>query len=65
MLDTIMNDMRDRLGYLYFVYRVTSFDVYRKSLKVFLDQIFETNTKFPILDINKVFNLIASEYLEI
>lgn len=65
MLDAVRNENGERLGYLYFVFRITSFDVHGKNLPVFLDQSFTSSKNFPVLYLDKVFNLIVSEYLEI
>ncbi|QZM11792.1 hypothetical protein ABVS_1093 [Acinetobacter lwoffii] len=67
ILNAVKNENEEKLGYLYFVYRITSFDTHGKNLLVFLQQSFEntSNLNFPILDINNILNLIANEYIAI
>lgn len=63
MLDTSENDYQDKLGYLYFVYRITSFDTHAKSLEPLFDESFKKSCMFPVLKLPKVFDLIANQYL--
>lgn len=65
MLAALKNDYGDRLNYLYFVYRITSFDTHGKSLKPLFDESFNKDCNFPVLDLPKVFDLIANQYLVI
>ena len=65
MLVALKNDYGDRLNYIYFVYRITSFDTHGKSLKSLFDESFNKNCNFPVLDLPKSFNLIANQYLVI
>jgi len=65
MLDSLRNDYGGRLGYLYFVYRIASFDTHGKSLKPLFDESFKKDCNFPVLDLPKVFDLIANQYLVI
>lgn len=64
ILVELENDAGDKLQYLYPTYRITSFDVHGNSLNIFFDKAFNTPCNFPILDIRKVINLIASSYIE-
>ena len=63
MLAALKNDYSDKLNYLYFVYRVTSFDTHGKSLKPLFDESFKKDCNFPVLDLQKAFDLIANQYL--
>jgi hypothetical protein len=65
MLAALRNDCGDRLSYLYFVYRITSFDTHGKSLKPLFDESFNKDCNFPVLDLPKAFDLIANQYLVI
>ena len=65
MLAALKNDHGDRLSYLYFVYRVTSFDTHGKSLKSLFDFSFSKQCNFPVLNLEKAFDLIANQYLVI
>lgn len=63
MLDQLRNDYGDRLSYLYFIYRIASFDTHGKNLNNVLKAVFSKNVNFPILDINYAFELMANQYL--
>ncbi|TCD46808.1 DUF5677 domain-containing protein [Chlorobium sp. N1] len=65
MLAAIKNNYGDRCNYLYFVYRITSFDTHGKSLEPLFDESFNKNCNFPVLDLPKAFDLIANQYLVI
>lgn len=65
MLASLKNDDGDRLKELYFIYRVTSFDTHGKSLKPLFDESFKKDCNFPVLDLEKAFDLIANHYLMI
>lgn len=65
MLAQLTNDYGDRLSYLYFIYRVTSFDTHGKNLNSVLQAAFGKTANFPILDISKAFELVANQYLVI
>jgi hypothetical protein len=62
-LEQMKNDNGNRLSYLYFAYRVTSFDTHGKSSKSLFQSAFGKECNFPYLRIEKVLNLIANEYL--
>jgi hypothetical protein len=61
MLGQVKNDYGD-LTYLYFVYRIASFDTHGKSLGAILEAVFGKTCNFPVLKIKYVFELIASQY---
>lgn len=65
MLAQIKNDYGDRLNYLYFVYRISSFDTHGKNLNTIFQTVFEKKSNFPILDLKFTFDLIANQYLVI
>ena len=62
MLDSLRNDYGDRLGFLYFVYRIASFDTHGKSMKPLFDESFGKNCHFPYLELDKVFDYVANAY---
>jgi hypothetical protein len=63
MLAQVTNDYGDRLNYLYFVYRITSFDTHGKNLENVLKESFGKTVNFPVLDIAYAFDLIANQHL--
>lgn len=63
MILQVRNNQGQSLSYLYFVYRITSFDVHGKSLSNLYEAAFGKNGNFPVLKINKVIEIISSEYL--
>jgi hypothetical protein len=65
MLAQIKNDFGDRLSYLYFVYRVASFDTHGNSMSVLFEQAFGKSCNFSALNLPFVFDLIANQYLVI
>ena len=66
MLTALMNNHGDRLNYIYFVYRISSFDTHGNSLEVLFKASFnKAPCNFPTLDMEKVTELIANEYLGI
>lgn len=65
MLAQVKNDFGKRLDYLYFTYRISSFDTHGKNLGTIGRSTFGKTANFPILDLNKVFDLIANQYLVI
>lgn len=64
MLDQLLNDHGDRLSYLYFTYRISSFDTHGNTLPVLLKETLNDNN-FPFLKLDKTINLIANGYLNI
>jgi hypothetical protein len=65
MLSQVKNDHGDRLSYLYFVYRVASFDTHGNSMDSLFQAVFGTSCSFSVLNLDRVFDLIANEYLAI
>lgn len=65
MLAQVKNDYGDRLSYLYFVYRVASFDTHGNSMDVLFQSLFGKPCNFSALDFNYGFDLIANQYLVI
>jgi len=65
MLAQITNDHGERLNYLYFIYRIASFDTHGKNLSNIFQTTFGKAGNFPLLDLNYAFDLIANEYLVI
>lgn len=63
MLAQVTNDYGDRLNYLYFVYRITSFDTHGKSLGAIFQDVFGKTCNFPVLKIGYAIDLIANQYL--
>jgi hypothetical protein len=66
MIAAVMNIHGNRLSYLYFVYRIASFDTHGNSLEALFNASFsKTPCNFPVLNIESVTELIANEYLVI
>ncbi len=65
MLAQLKNDYGDRLSYLYFIYRITSFDTHGKNLDNLLQTTFGKAVNFPVLDIGYAFDMVANQYLVI
>lgn len=65
MMAQSTNDYGDRLNYLYFVYRITSFDTHGKSLGAIFQDVFGKACNFPVLKIGYAIELIANQYLVI
>ena len=64
MIAQVRNDQGQRLDYLYFIYRILSFDTHGKSLKnIITSALGGANQNFPVLDLESVFDLIANQYL--
>lgn len=63
MLTQVRNVHGDRLNYLYFVYRIASFDTHGKSLGTIFEAVFGKTCNFPVLKIKYAFELIANQYL--
>jgi hypothetical protein len=52
--------------YIYFVYRVSSFDTHGNSLEALFDASFSKKPcNFPVLDLGRVIELMATDYLRI
>ena len=65
MLAQAKNNYGDRLSYLYFVYRVASFDTHGNSLNTLFQATFGKDCNFSVLDLTSGFDLIANHYLVI
>lgn len=66
MLTVLMNIHGNRLSYIYFIYRISSFDTHGNSLEALFSASFNKgHCNFPVLDIEKVTELIANQYLVI
>ncbi|MCU8010432.1 MULTISPECIES: hypothetical protein [Shewanella] len=63
MLAQVKNDYGDRLSYLYFIYRLTSFDTHGKSLDTIFQEAFGKQVNFPVLDVGYAIKLIANQYM--
>lgn len=65
MLDQIVNNQGTRLSYLYFLYRIASFDTHGKNLGTIGRSVFGKTANFPVLDINVAIDYMANQYLVI
>jgi hypothetical protein len=66
MITAAMTAQGQRLSYLYFVYRISSFDTHGNSLEALFSASFnKTSCNFPVLKLEPVTELIANEYLVI
>jgi hypothetical protein len=65
MLAQLKNAYGNRLNYLYYVYRVSSFDTHGNSLRVIFEEVFGKKCNFIALDLNFGFDLMANQYLGI
>jgi hypothetical protein len=63
MIAQVKNDYGYRLSYLYFIYRITSFDTHGKSLDTIFQEVFGKQVNFPVLDIGYAIQLIANQYM--
>ena len=63
MLTQVQNVHGDRLNYLYFVYRIGSFDTHGRSLETIFEAVFGKTCNFPVLKIKYTFELMANQYL--
>jgi hypothetical protein len=63
MLAQVRNDYGDRVNYLYFVYRVASFDTHGRSLGTIAEDVFGKKCNFPVLKIKEAFEFVANQYL--
>ena len=59
----IKNDYGNNLNYLYSIYRISSFDTHGKNLENITQETFGKVVNFPILDLNRAFDLMANQYL--
>lgn len=63
MLAQLQNDYGDRLNYLYFTYRIASFDTHGNNLKAVADDAFGKPCNFPVLKLKFATELVANQYL--
>jgi len=63
MLAQVRNTFGTRLDYLYFIYRIGSFDTHGNSLNAMFEAVFAKKCNFPFLQIIPVIELIADQYL--
>ncbi|ARM31902.1 hypothetical protein [Prosthecochloris sp. HL-130-GSB] len=63
MLAQLQNDYGDRLSYLYFTYRIASFDTHGNNLKAVADDTFGKSCNFPVLKLEFATELVANQYL--
>lgn len=63
MLAQVKNTFGARLDYLYFIYRIGSFDTHGNSLNAMFETVFSKKCNFPFLQIAPVIELIADQYL--
>lgn len=62
LLTQVRNVHGDRLNYLYFVYRIASFDTHGRSLGTIFEAVFGKKCNFPVLKIKFAFELMANQY---
>lgn len=63
ILEAITNQYGDRLGFLYFTYRVSSFDTHGRGHKGLYEDVFNKAGNFPVLKIKNAIDIVANEYL--
>lgn len=63
MLAQIRNGSGERLDFLYFTYRIASFDTHGRNLGTIGRSVFGTGAYFPVLKIREVIELVANQYL--
>ena len=63
MLEQLQNDYGDRLSYLYFTYRIASFDTHGNNLKAIADDVFGKPCNCPVLKLDYVIELVSNQYL--
>lgn len=63
ILTSLTNDHGDRLDYLYFMYRLSSFDTHGKSIPAVFESAFNKTVNFSFLKMNELFGLLANQYL--
>lgn len=62
-LAQVQNDYGDRLSYLYFVYRIASFDTHGNNIKSVAEDAFGKPCNFPVLKLAYAIDLVANQYL--
>lgn len=63
LLGAVRNDNKQRLDYLYFFYRITSFDVHGRVHLGLFEDVFGKPGNFPVLDVRAAIELVANQYL--
>ena len=59
----VQNEHGNRLSYLYFVYRIASFDTHGNNMKNITDDAFGKSVNFPVLKLEYGIDLVANQYL--
>ena len=62
LLADMKNDFGTGLDYLYFAYRVTSFDTHAKASEALFVEVFGKDSSFTFINSDKIINLIANHY---
>ena len=65
MLVAVKNDYGDKLDYLYFAYRIMSFDTHAKAAEALFLEAFQQPCSFIFIQPEKIINLIANNYIEV
>ena len=65
MLASLRNMHGTRLDYIYFIYRISSFDTHGNSLNSLFEASFNKKCNFPFLNIDPVLEIISDYYLTI
>lgn len=65
MLAQLQNDYGDRLSFLYFIYRISSFDTHGNNLKGVADDAFGKPCNFPVLKLGYAIDLVSNQYLAV
>ena len=65
MLVAMKNDNGDRLDYLYFAYRIMSFDTHAKASESLFLEAFQKPCSFGFIHPDKIINLMANSYIEV
>lgn len=65
ILTALVNDHGNKLNYIYFVYRISSFDTHGKSLSALFRTSFNKDCNFPYIKLEPIIDLIANQYLVI
>ena len=63
ILTQMQNDYGDRLSYLYFVYRIASFDTHGNNMQSIAEDAFGQSCNFPVLKLEYAIDLVANQYL--
>jgi hypothetical protein len=63
MLAKVKNIHGQKLDYIYFIYRVSSFDTHGNSLNSLFEASFQKKCNFPFIQLDSILEVISSEYL--